>query len=154
MESTLRFPNLALALLLLSALLGCDETKVVYAERVAILPDASGLIVKEVRSDAAGKGSLVLMETVGDANRDIYALPLDGFDDVKFQSGASGDTVLLFHSNHRLDAGMVSLGKPTFPIRFRLVTGAEAIGAGTEEGAAIFYAPEKWKAFLEMSRKP
>lgn len=154
MAAILRIPAFAVSLCLLSGLLGCEETKVIYSERVAILPDASGLIVKEIRSDAAGKGSLVLLETIGDASREVFALPLDGFEDVKFQSGLIGDTLLLFHSHTRLDADMVSIAKATFPIRFSFVSGAAAIGAGTEEGAGIFYAPGKWKAYLEMTRKP
>ena len=110
-------------------------------------------MLKELRSDASNRSQLVLLESVGNAKRDIFALPLTGFEDVKFQSTVSGDTLVLFHSQPRLAAGLVPIVKSSFPVRFVLVTGAASVGAGTDEGADIFYAPGKWKAYLELSRK-
>ena len=139
---------------MLSGLMGCEpEVKVIYAERVGIFPDASGLVIKEIRSDEKGQGQLVLLEAVGKVNRDILAANLVGFDDVKFQSTVRGDTLILFHTQPRLDTGMFTIAKPSFPIRFERVSGAQSIGAGTDEGAAIFYTPDKWQAYLDMSRK-
>lgn len=129
-----------------------EEPKVIYAERIGLLPDASGLIVKEIRSDEKGRGQLVLLESIGKQNRDILSAQLAGFDDVKFHSTVRGDTLVLYHTQPRLDTALVTIAKPSIPIRFECVSGARFIGTGTEEGATIFYTPAKWKAYLELER--
>jgi hypothetical protein len=39
-----------------------------------------------------------------------------------------------------------------FPVRAVLLTQPQWLAPGIEEGNGIFYAPDKWKANLEMSR--
>ena len=139
--------------LLLAA--GCDEgMKVIYRERIALLPDASGLLEKEIRSDAEGKPFLALLETRNGATRDLAVLRMEGYPDVKFRSGLGGDTVLLYHgvSRFQKDLEGTRLGAAGFPVRAVLLDDARWFATGTEEGNAIFYAPAKWKAYLDMNR--
>jgi hypothetical protein len=144
--------------LLLASLLaiGCEEEKkVIYSERVAILPDASGLLVKEIRSDAQGKPILSLLVSKGGVEREVTTLAMGGLSDIKFRSTVRGDTLVLFHSaaglEGRLDtAQFASLG---FPVRLVRLDEVHWLTSGTEEGNAIFYAPGKWKAYLELTRR-
>lgn len=140
-----------LALLLVS---GCEEgMKVIYLERIALLPDASGLLEKEVRSDEKGNSFLAILESRDGAKRDLAVLPMVGYQDVKFRSGFHGDTVLLYHDvprlEERIDASTFASSR--FPVRTLLLDQSKWLTVGTEEGNGIFYAPDKWKAYLEMT---
>jgi hypothetical protein len=140
-----------LAILLLA---GCkEEMKAIYLERIALLPDASGLLEKEVRADAEGKPFLAILESRQGKPRELASIPMDGFSDVKFRSGLRGDTVLLYHTVPKLEGRLdgSSFRSPSFPIRIVLLDDAKWLATGIEEGNGIFYAPDKWKAYLEMS---
>jgi hypothetical protein len=140
-----------LALLLLA---GCKEDmKVIYLERIALLPDASGLLEKEVRADAEGKPFLAILESRQGKSRELASIPMEGFADVKFRSALRGDTVLLYHTVPKLEGRVddSTFRSPAFPIRVVLLSDAKWLATGTEEGNGIFYAPDKWKAYLEMT---
>jgi hypothetical protein len=141
--------------LALAALTGCEEgPKVIYSEKIALLPDASGLLVKEVRSLPKGGTELAIVESVGARNRDILSFPISDSDDVKFHSGFGHDTVLLYHTRPDLDKSMKVIGPASFPVRVASMEEAAWMAYGTEEGSPVFYAPpDKWKAYLEMSKK-
>lgn len=135
---------------------GCKpEIKVIYSERIALLPDASGLLVKEIRADAEGRTFLAIVETRGNAHRERVSVPMGPVPDVKFHSELRGDTVFLFHTVPAMETGLnsVSLAAGAFPIRCVLLSDARWLATGTEEGSAIFYAPDKWKAYLDLTRK-
>lgn len=139
------------ALLLLSA---CkEEKKSIYSERIAILPDASGLLIKEVRADAQGKPLVTFFESHGDMQRELAEAPLAGSGDVKFRFALRKDTVVLYHAEPALQPALAGLAlAASFPVRFEAVESARWLTVGTQEGDAIFYAPDKWKAFLDLSR--
>lgn len=142
---------------LLAALLaaGCkEETKVLYRERIAILPDASGFLEKEVRADAQKNPILAILESAGGKTRELGVFPLDGEPDAKFRSGFRGDTVLLYPDSPKLEKRMRESGiaPGRFPIRTEFLEQAKWMATGTEEGSAIFFAPDKWKAYLDMSK--
>jgi hypothetical protein len=133
---------------------GCkEETKVVYSERIAILPDASGLLTKEVRTLPEGKTAIAILESAGKASREIFSVALAGGDDIRFRSTVRNDTILLFHTAPDLDKSIRTVGQPSFPVRMVHLEGAAWLTKGTEEGNPIFYAPDKWKAFLDLIRK-
>ncbi len=134
--------------------LGCQaEKKVLYSERVAILPDASGLLLKEIRALEDGRIEMVLLESIGGKNREIFAATFPGSVDVKFRSALSGDTVLLYHTLTGMDTSLPGNppGAKTYQLRLHQMEKAQWLAAGTEEGSAIFYAPDKWKAYLGMA---
>jgi hypothetical protein len=136
------------------ALSGCEEgPKLIYSEKVALLPDASGLLVKEVRSLPQGGTELAILEEVGTAKREILSFPISESDDVKFRSGFGHDTVLLYHTRPDLEKSMKALGKPSFPVRTASMPEAAWMAFGMEEGSPVLYAPDKWRAYLELSRK-
>lgn len=140
-----------LALLLLA---GCKEDmKVIYLERIALLPDASGLLEKEVRADEKGSPFLAILETRQGKSRELASIPMEGFSDVKFRSALRGDTVLLYHTVPKMEARVddSSFHSPSFPIRVVLLDDSKWLAPGTEEGNGIFYAPDKWKAYLDMT---
>lgn len=142
--------------LALPALLSCEEgAKVIYSEKIALLPDASGLLAKEVRSLPKGGGTeLAIVEVVGTRSRDILTFPISESDDVKFHSGFGHDTVLLYHTRPDLEKSMKVVGQASFPVRVASMEQAAWMAYGTEEGSPVFYAaPDKWKAYLEMSKK-
>jgi hypothetical protein len=149
-----RPPLLVLCALALACLSACkEETKVVYSERIALLPDASGLLVKEVRADAQGKQSLALLESRNGAQRELAVLPMQGAGDPRFRFAVRKDTIVLFHAEPAMQAALAgAVTSAAFPIRFEQVESGRWLTVGTEEGHAIFYAPDKWKAFLELSR--
>ena len=136
-------------------LFGCKpEIKVIYSERIALLPDASGLLVKEIRADAEGRTFLAIVETRGNARRELISAPMGTVPDVKFHSELRGDTLFLFHTVPAMEAGLSSASAAgKFPIRCVLLSDARWLATGTEEGNAIFYAPDKWKAYLDLTRK-
>lgn len=140
-----------LALLLIA---GCKEgMKVLYLERIALLPDASGLLEKEVRADEKGQPFLAILESRQGKTRELAVLPLEGYPDVKFRSGFHGDTVLLYHDIPKLKhwADSAPFASSRFPIRMVFLDQAKWLATGTEEGSGIFYAPDKWKAYLDMT---
>jgi hypothetical protein len=151
------YPRIArlLACLAIPALLGCKEgAKLIYSEKIALLPDASGLLVKEVRSLPQGGTELAIVEVVGTRSRDIASFPISDSDDVKFHSGFGHDTVLLYHTRPDLEKSMKVIGPASFPVRVASMEPAAWMAYGTEEGSPVFYAPpDKWKAYLEMSKK-
>jgi hypothetical protein len=120
-----------------------------------LLPDASGLLVKEIRADAEGRTFLAIVETRGEARRERVLAPMGAVPDVKFHSELRGDTVFLFHTVPAMEAVLKSssLATGAFPIRIVLLSDARWLATGTEEGSAIFYAPDKWKAYLDLTRK-
>jgi hypothetical protein len=135
-------------------LLGCQEgAKLIYSEKVALLPDASGLLAKEVRSLPQGGTELVIVEVVGKRSLDILSFPISDSDDVKFHSGFGHDTILLYHTHPELDKSMKVLGKPAFPVRTASMAEAAWMAYGMEEGSPVLYAPDKWRAYLDMTRK-
>jgi hypothetical protein len=133
-------------------LLGCKEEKtVVYSERIAVLPDRSGYLTKELRSWEKTKIEMVLSEVKKTGTRELFVIALNGFDDVKFKSLTKGDTVHLYHTESGLEKNTsLVAGAPTFPVRFRFVTGADWLSAGVLEGDPAFYAEEKWGKLLEL----
>ncbi|MBW8887077.1 MAG: hypothetical protein JF616_04885 [Fibrobacteres bacterium] len=135
---------------------GCKEAmKVIYSERIALLPDATGLLVKEMRADAEGKTFLAIVETRGEARRELVSAPMGDVPEVKFHSEVRGDTVFLFHTIPAMKAGLspASLAGGGYTIRLLCLDEVRWLATGTEEGSAIFYAPDKWKAYLELSRR-
>ena len=141
-------------LLALSLLVGCKEgMKVIYLERIALLPDASGLLEKEVRADEKENQFIAILESRDGKTRELAVLPMNGKQDVKFRSGYHGDTVLLYHDVPKLQDQVDSstFAASRFPIRTVLLDPAKWLATGTEEGNGIFYAPDKWKAYLEMT---
>lgn len=155
----MRFPvrQFALALSLglgLFAGFGCQEgPKLIYSEKIALLPDASGLLTKEVRSLPQGGTELVIVETVGNRTQEILSFPISESDDVKFRSGFGHDTILLYHTRPDLEKAVKTLGKPAFPIRIASMEEAAWMAFGMEEGSQILYAPDKWRAYLDLTRK-
>jgi hypothetical protein len=142
-----------LALLLIAR---CKEgMKVIYLERIALLPDASGLLEKEVRADEKGNQFVAILESQNGKIRELAILPMEAGQDVKFRSGFHGDTVLLFHDVPKLQdrIGSSTFAASRFPIRIVLLDPAKWLATGTEEGNGIFYAPDKWKAYLEMTTR-
>ena len=143
-------------LLALSLIAGCKEgMKVIYLERIALLPDASGLLEKEVRADETGNQFIAILESQNGKARALAVLPMDGNQDVKFRSGFHGDTVLLYHDVPKLQGRISSstFSASRFPIRVVLLDPAKWLATGIEEGNGIFYAPDKWKAYLEMTAR-
>jgi hypothetical protein len=133
---------------------GCKEgMKVIYLERIALLPDASGLLEKEVRADEKGMPFLAILESRQGKSRELASIPMEGFSDVKFRSGLRGDTILLYHTVPKLEEHVddSTFHSPSFPIRIVLLNDAKWMATGTEEGNGIFYAPDKWKAYLDMT---
>ncbi len=138
----------------LSLIAGCKEgMKVIYVERIAILPDASGLLQKEVRADGQENQFIAILESREGKTRELAVLPMKGKQDVKFRSGYHGDTVFLYHDVPMLQAQIDSatFAASRIPIRVVLLDPARWPATGTEEGNAIFYAPDKWKAYLDMT---
>lgn len=146
---------LSMALLVLSACI--DERTIIYTERIAILPDASGYLAKDIRALSKTESELVLREVVGEESRELFTAPLKEFSDAKFTFALAGDTIRLFHTQAGLPAALrPAPAQPTFPLRIEPASPSELAWrtSGTPEGDAIFYAPDKWKAFLELSKKP
>lgn len=152
-------PRLALAALALLTLAstGCEEEMpVILTERIALLPDGSGYLSKEVRARSKDETELAIREVVGGTSRDLFLAPLKDFQDVKFAFAITGDTIRLFHAQPLLDGALKPVEKSAHAIRVEpaLPSTVSWLTAGTQEGDAIFYAPDRWKAFLEISRKP
>lgn len=144
------------AALLLGALLipGCKEERpVVYSERVALFPDQSGLLNKEIREIDKTRRELVILETIGGKSKDILRVPLSEFNDVRFKFKLASDTICLVHTQAGLEVAIQSLAGPTFPIRTERVTETEWVTGGLQEGDPLFYAQDKWGALLELVRK-
>jgi hypothetical protein len=151
------FRSISVPFILLGALalLGCKEEKpVVYSERVAILPDKSGLLVKEVRSLGKSQNEMVIKEVVGGSVKEIILIPLIDFPDVKFRFKALHDTILLLHTQSDFEKVLQVLNRSAFPIRTEQVSPAEWLSTGTIEGDPIFYAEDKWGAYFDLVRKP
>lgn len=127
--------------------------KVIYLERIALMPDASGLLEKEIRSDEKGNSFLAILESQGGKTRELALLPLEGYPDVKFRSGFHGDTILLYHDIPKFEGRIddSTFASSRFPVRTVLLDPAKWLATGTEEGNGIFYAPDKWKAYLDMT---
>jgi hypothetical protein len=146
-------PSFAL-ILFACFLAGCKEEKpTVYSERVAVLPDKSGLLIKEIREVTKTETEMVLKEVVGSQTREIFVVPLTGFPDVRFRFKVGGDTVYLAHTQPDFEKAIQSVAKPTFPIRTEHLSSTEWLTAGTAEGDPIFYSEEKWGALLELMRR-
>jgi hypothetical protein len=105
------------------------------------------------RSDENGNSFRAILESKDGAKREEAFLPMEGYPDVKFRSGFHGDTVLLYHDvptlEDRIDSS--TFASSGFPIRTVLLDQAKWLATGTEEGNGIFYAPDKWKAYFEMT---
>lgn len=147
--------NAAILLVLLPALLasGCkEEQPIIYSERIAILPDRSGLLVKEMRALDKSRNELIIKRTAGESVQELFLVSLAEFEDVKFRFRLSGDTVILAHTQPAFGKAVRVLNPSGFPIRFETLSPAEWLSTGTLEGDAIFYAEDKWGAFFDMTR--
>lgn len=136
------------------ALLGCvEEKQIIYSERIALLPDKSGMLIKEVRSFGKAETEMVIRESVGDASKEIFVVPLSGSQDVKFKFRLAGDTIVLTHAQPGLEQTLRKVGPSSFPIRTESASSAAWLSSGTSEGDPIFYAEDKWGAYLDMMPK-
>lgn len=134
-----------------------DERVIIYTERIAILPDASGYLAKDIRALSKTESELVIREVVGEASRELYTAPLKDFTDAKFTFTLAGDTIRLFHTQPKLPSALrAAPDRPSFPVRIEPASPSELAWrtSGTAEGDAIFYAPDKWKAFLALQKAP
>lgn len=144
------------AALLLGALfmVGCkEEQPVVYSERVAVLPDQSGLLNKEIREIDKTHTELVILETIGGKSKDILRVALSEFSDVRFRFKLASDTICLVHTQAGLEGAIQPLASPAFPIITERVTETEWLTGGLQEGDPLFYAQDKWGALVELVRK-
>ena len=133
---------------------GCKEEKpVIYSERIAILPDKSGLLIKEVRSLDKSRNELVIKEVIGKSMKEIFLVPLVDFQDVKFKFRLLHDTVYLIHTQQGFEKAIQPNNPSTFPIQTKSVSPAEWLSFGTLEGDPIFYAEDKWGAYFDLMRK-
>jgi hypothetical protein len=141
---------LAISVLFVS---GCKEEKpIVYSERIAILPDRSGLLIKEVRVLDKARNEMVIKRIAGESVQELFLVSLAEFDDVKFKFRIGGDTIYLVHTQPAFDKALRVVNPPTTPIRYETVSPAEWLSTGTLEGDPIFYAEEKWGAFFDLMR--
>lgn len=135
--------------------LGCKEEKpIIYSERIAILPDKSGLLIKEVRSLDKTRNELVIKEVIGSSVKELFLFPLTVSPDVKFKFMLLHDTLYLVHSQLGFEDALKTLNQPAFPVRFGFMPPAKWLATGTVEGDPIFYAQDKWGAYLDMLRTP
>ncbi len=134
----------------LIAMLGCNEKPIVYSERIALLPDQSGFLTKDIRSLDKSKTELAINEVVGPKSKELFVLPLIQFYDVKFKTKLKGDTILLFSSESTLVQLVKATGPSKFPIQFHLATGSDWLSAGIPEGDPLYYSEEKWKTLTQM----
>ena len=136
------------------AILGCvEEKQIVYSERIAILPDKSGMLIKEVRSFGKAETEMVIRESVGKVSKEIFIVPLSGSQDVKFKFRLSGDTIVLTHAQPGLEQTLRTVGPSSFPIRTESAASAAWLSSGTSEGDPIFYAEDKWGAYFGLPPK-
>ena len=142
------------ALCAATATIGCvEEKQIIYSERIAILPDKSGMLIKEVRSFGKAETELVIRESVGKISKEIFIVTLSGSQDVKFKFRLSGDTIVLTHAQPGLEQTLRTVGPASFPIRTESAASAAWLSSGTSEGDPIFYAEDKWGAYLDMLPK-
>jgi hypothetical protein len=144
----------AISVLVLGACV--PEKTVIYSERLAVLPDQSGYLGKDVRTLDPDKSrtEMAIIEVAGKTTREVFVIALDGFADVKFKARIKGDTLILSHTQPALDKALKPVAVPAHPIRFQTVSGPEWLSAGMEEGHALFYAQDKWKGVIELLRQP
>lgn len=136
------------------ALFGCKEEKpVIYSERIGILPDRSGLLIKEVRSVDKSRNEMVIKEVAGKSEKEIFLVPLLEFQDVKFKFTLLHDTLHLIHTQPGFEKVLQPINPSTFPIQTNPVSAAEWLSSGTMEGDPIFYAEDKWGAYFDLMRK-
>ncbi|MEO7425170.1 MAG: hypothetical protein ABI036_08280 [Fibrobacteria bacterium] len=142
------------ALLAFLTLSGCkEELPIVYSERIAILPDKSGLLIKEVRSLDKSRNEMVVKEVVGKSVKEIFLIPLIDFQDVKFKFSLLHDTVHLMHTQPEFEKSIQAINPSAFTIKTESVSPVVWLTAGTIEGDPIFYAEDKWGAYFDLMRK-
>ncbi|MEO6097391.1 MAG: hypothetical protein ABIW76_17740 [Fibrobacteria bacterium] len=148
--------DIAVLALIFSALFifGCkEEAPVIYSERIAILPDRSGLLIKEVRVLDKTRNEMIIKRTAGGTVQELFLVSLADFDDVKFKFRIGGDTIYLVHAQPGLEKALHVLNPSATPIRYETVSPAQWLSVGTLEGDPIFYAEEKWGAFFDLMRE-
>jgi hypothetical protein len=130
-----------------------EERPIVSSERVAVLPDKSGLLVKGIREVTKTETEMVLREVVGTQSKEIFVVPLTGFPDVRFKFRVGVDTIYLAHIQPGFEKAIRTVGTPTFPIKTECMTSTDWLTAGAVEGDPLFYSEEKWGVLLELIRR-
>lgn len=130
-----------------------EEKSVIFTVRVAILPDGSGYLRKEVRSWDKTRQDLTISQVVEGVAKELYVVRLDGFPEMKFRATLKGDTVLLHHTQTGLDTAVQVMAPGSFPVRFSQVSGGEWPTAGFLEDDPVFYSDGKLKAAAELMRE-
>lgn len=154
MNKSLRRTLFAVMLFEALILVGCKEERpVIYSERVAVLPDKSGFLTKEIREIDKSRSELVISEVVGKKSSDVIVVPLTNFQDVRFRFKLVMDTIYLVHTQAEFEREIHSLGAPTFPIKTECVKEVAWLTSGIQEGDPLFYTQEKWGALLELAKR-